>query len=306
MPGHAMTELPASSAAATASANGAHRDRSNTDTARAASAKILAEIEAEKAAERESASEKAVDETSTPSIKHLSKMFDQEEGASKPNFQKAPPTMQKSVEPSASAPPPAPVDPEPESVAPKPQAEKSLPEDPPTEDVPPNDSQEEMNGTPAVEEAGAENDGADPDDAALAHLLGESDETAETAETAEEGDVLGEGMPTMRNKAAEAGDQRRPSMGSAELRKARMRNSALIFSAGDTERNSGSFSMASNANEDAKCTVCNKTAYAMEKIVADGLSFHKTCFRCAVPECNKVIYLIDTSVPKTTILRANA
>ena len=36
-----------------------------------------------------------------------------------------------------------------------------------------------------------------------------------------------------------------------------------------------------------KCTFCDKSVYAMERGEADGMIFHKTCFRCA--HCNKVI-----------------
>eukprot|EP00039_Didymoeca_costata_P026038 m.14769 g.14769 ORF g.14769 m.14769 type:complete len:230 (-) comp5200_c0_seq1:1681-2370(-) len=37
------------------------------------------------------------------------------------------------------------------------------------------------------------------------------------------------------------------------------------------------------------CQVCNKAAYAMEKIEADGMVFHKHCFKCSV--CKKTIGL---------------
>ncbi|EDQ93070.1 uncharacterized protein MONBRDRAFT_13898, partial [Monosiga brevicollis MX1] len=33
-----------------------------------------------------------------------------------------------------------------------------------------------------------------------------------------------------------------------------------------------------------KCLVCTRPVYAMEKVEADGMLFHKWCFRCA--ECN--------------------
>ena len=38
-----------------------------------------------------------------------------------------------------------------------------------------------------------------------------------------------------------------------------------------------------------KCVICGKTAYAMEKMVADGKTFHKTCMKCA--HCNKTLGL---------------
>ena len=38
-----------------------------------------------------------------------------------------------------------------------------------------------------------------------------------------------------------------------------------------------------------KCTVCDKAVYEQEKLVADGKTFHKTCFRCA--HCNRVLSL---------------
>ncbi|XP_076436471.1 uncharacterized protein LOC143275991 [Babylonia areolata] len=31
-----------------------------------------------------------------------------------------------------------------------------------------------------------------------------------------------------------------------------------------------------------KCQVCQKTAYEQEKVMAGGLPFHKTCFKCSV------------------------
>ena len=37
------------------------------------------------------------------------------------------------------------------------------------------------------------------------------------------------------------------------------------------------------------CAVCEKTVYPMDKIVADQVSYHKACFRCA--ECNNVLKL---------------
>merc|ERR1711879_906445 len=38
-----------------------------------------------------------------------------------------------------------------------------------------------------------------------------------------------------------------------------------------------------------KCSVCGKTAYAMDKMVADGVVFHKTCMKCT--HCNKTLGL---------------
>jgi len=38
-----------------------------------------------------------------------------------------------------------------------------------------------------------------------------------------------------------------------------------------------------------KCVICGKTAYAMEKMVADKKTFHKTCMKCA--HCNKTLSL---------------
>jgi len=34
-----------------------------------------------------------------------------------------------------------------------------------------------------------------------------------------------------------------------------------------------------------KCCACNKTVYAMELIKADGMSYHKTCMKCAQCHC---------------------
>ena len=38
-----------------------------------------------------------------------------------------------------------------------------------------------------------------------------------------------------------------------------------------------------------KCEICTKSVYPMEKLVADGIVFHKVCLRCA--ECSKVLNL---------------
>jgi hypothetical protein len=38
-----------------------------------------------------------------------------------------------------------------------------------------------------------------------------------------------------------------------------------------------------------RCVVCKNTVYPMEKITADGTTYHKTCFRCT--ECNSPLSL---------------
>src|SRR3990167_4337553 len=38
-----------------------------------------------------------------------------------------------------------------------------------------------------------------------------------------------------------------------------------------------------------KCVICEKTVYTMDKMVADGKVFHKTCMKCA--HCDKVLSL---------------
>mmetsp|Transcript_143690 Transcript_143690/g.203256 ORF Transcript_143690/g.203256 Transcript_143690/m.203256 type:complete len:117 (+) Transcript_143690:50-400(+) len=38
-----------------------------------------------------------------------------------------------------------------------------------------------------------------------------------------------------------------------------------------------------------KCAVCEKTVYAMERMAADGLVFHKGCMKCC--HCNKSLSL---------------
>ena len=38
-----------------------------------------------------------------------------------------------------------------------------------------------------------------------------------------------------------------------------------------------------------KCEVCTKSVYEQEKLVADGRTYHKTCFRCL--HCKKVLSL---------------
>lgn len=36
-----------------------------------------------------------------------------------------------------------------------------------------------------------------------------------------------------------------------------------------------------------ECAVCNRVVYAMEKLEADKVTYHKTCFKCSV--CNKTL-----------------
>lgn len=36
-----------------------------------------------------------------------------------------------------------------------------------------------------------------------------------------------------------------------------------------------------------ECAVCNRVVYAMEKLEADKVVYHKTCFKCSV--CNKTL-----------------
>jgi len=74
-------------------------------------------------------------------------------------------------------------------------------------------------------------------------------------------------------------DPRRPSMGSNDLRKQKMRASAMIFAKGPDHLSAGTVS----------CGVCSKSVYDMEKLVADGKTFHKNCFKCA--ECQKSVGL---------------
>jgi hypothetical protein len=35
------------------------------------------------------------------------------------------------------------------------------------------------------------------------------------------------------------------------------------------------------------CPVCIKSVYKMEEVLCEKVSFHKWCFRCTIPECNK-------------------
>jgi hypothetical protein len=42
-------------------------------------------------------------------------------------------------------------------------------------------------------------------------------------------------------------------------------------------------------NGNAKCAICAKTVYAMERMDADGMAFHKTCMKCE--ECNCTLKL---------------
>eukprot|EP00041_Stephanoeca_diplocostata_P026358 m.709389 g.709389 ORF g.709389 m.709389 type:complete len:613 (+) comp22944_c0_seq5:228-2066(+) len=107
------------------------------------------------------------------------------------------------------------------------------------------------------------------------------------------------------NTVVPTGDARRPSLGMAELRQAKFRESALLFQSesatpaspvtpttpgatGDAltaRKSSGRFS--SPAAQ--RCVCCNKTVYAMEKIVADGQVWNKSCFKCCT--CKKVLSL---------------
>lgn len=41
----------------------------------------------------------------------------------------------------------------------------------------------------------------------------------------------------------------------------------------------------------AKCTVCNKTVYPLERIAANNLVFHKTCFKCSM--CQRTLTLAE-------------
>ena len=43
-----------------------------------------------------------------------------------------------------------------------------------------------------------------------------------------------------------------------------------------------------------KCTFCDKSVYAVERAEADGMIFHKTCFRC--DHCDKVIKSEDQKI----------
>jgi len=35
------------------------------------------------------------------------------------------------------------------------------------------------------------------------------------------------------------------------------------------------------------CPVCAKSVYKMEEVLCENVSFHKWCFRCSIPDCNK-------------------
>lgn len=36
-----------------------------------------------------------------------------------------------------------------------------------------------------------------------------------------------------------------------------------------------------------QCPVCHKSVYKMEEVLCENTSFHKWCFRCSIPDCNK-------------------
>lgn len=52
---------------------------------------------------------------------------------------------------------------------------------------------------------------------------------------------------------------------------------------------SGSPGAAGTAKKRDACAVCGKTVYVMERLIADKLLYHKSCFRCA--ECNRTVAL---------------
>ncbi len=48
---------------------------------------------------------------------------------------------------------------------------------------------------------------------------------------------------------------------------------------------------------DPKCAVCEKTAYATERIMVNGKAYHKPCFRCT--HCKSVLKWVDLSMRKS-------
>lgn len=53
------------------------------------------------------------------------------------------------------------------------------------------------------------------------------------------------------------------------------------------------------AQQQEKCTACNRTVYQTEKTVVEELDskkvYHKTCIRCSFERCNKVLSLGEFS-----------
>ena len=109
------------------------------------------------------------------------------------------------------------------------------------------------------------------------------------------------GTPTADSNSLSELGPRRPSMGSTALRKQRFRNSAMLFDSssvagaddavkltrGGSTKSGGSGRRFAAPASVSKCEVCGKTVYEMEKLVADGKTYHKACFRCA--QCNKTV-----------------
>jgi hypothetical protein len=65
----------------------------------------------------------------------------------------------------------------------------------------------------------------------------------------------------------------------------RLRSQTMPSNALQRGASGRAFAAPANGN----CDVCGKGVYAMEKLEADGRTFHKTCFRCTV--CNKAMAL---------------
>ncbi|KAK4746036.1 hypothetical protein SAY87_012348 [Trapa incisa] len=63
-----------------------------------------------------------------------------------------------------------------------------------------------------------------------------------------------------------------------------------VTSTGSSKKQSGptrtpnKFSHLFSGTQD-KCTLCNKTAYPLEKLTVEGASYHKSCFRCSHGGC---------------------
>ncbi|KAL8162497.1 hypothetical protein V2J09_013986 [Rumex salicifolius] len=53
---------------------------------------------------------------------------------------------------------------------------------------------------------------------------------------------------------------------------------------GDTSKVPNKFSLVFCGTQD-KCATCQKTVYPLEKIMLEGESYHKTCFKCAAGGC---------------------
>jgi len=122
------------------------------------------------------------------------------------------------------------------------------------------------NPTPAEEAQAEEAALVAEEDAPAVETITEEDKTETPVEDKEE---------------VEAEDEERPSL-------ARRMGAFTVDNGPDTPTPSTSGSPVFKVKTE-KCSVCNKTVYAMDKMVADGIVFHKVCMKCT--HCKKTLGL---------------